>query len=87
MREKYKEGFRNFHSSIVKNVTTIEDLMRQSDELATIIQNLGSDKDSKLKETLEKLKSDIANSIDNLIKQTKTLFDTYKILIEEVFGK
>lgn len=87
MREKYKEGFRQFHGVIVKNVATIEDLMRQSKELETIIYSLNPDNESKLKETLEKLRLDIAQSIDNLMKQTHTLFDTYKSLIEEVFGK
>lgn len=86
MRERYKEGFRQFHDVIRKNITTIDGLLRQSEELAKIIQDLDADKPN-LKKTLDILQGDISTSIVNLIKQTNTLFDTYESLIEEVFGK
>lgn len=86
MKDKYKDNFRNIYNVIIKNVSAIEGLIRQSEELENIISSL-SDEQNSTKDSLESLKREISQSIGKLLEQTKTLSHTYNKFLEEVFGK
>jgi hypothetical protein len=90
MRDNFQEQFQNLRKIITTNVSTIRDLVEQSDKLSQVIRSLGDkteENDIKLKADLGKLKADISKSIDILIEQTNELFRTYEKLVEEIFGK
>lgn len=87
MKTNFKEQFQNIRNIIQTNVSTLQSLLTQSENLATIIQSLNnSPENAELKKQLEELKQKISDSIQVLIEQTKKLFVAYDKLVEEVFG-
>lgn len=89
MKENFKEQFENLRIIIKTNVSTIKNLVDQSENLTTIITTLTNQNDQniELKSQLQLLRDQISNSIKELTEQTEKLFNTYNKLIEEVFGK
>ena len=73
---------------IQQNVTTIGQLIKQAQnlrELATSIEGNGGN--AELKKKLEAEIEQIENTIETLIKQTDSLFESYSKFVEEVLSK
>jgi uncharacterized phage-like protein YoqJ len=88
MKDNFKEQFNNLKNIILTNISTLRDLVRQSEQLSSLIKQLEErDGNAALKKQLEKSRFDISQSTDVLIEQTNELFKTYEKLIEEIFGK
>ena len=87
MKNNFKEQFRSIQSIIKTNASTIKDLIKQSEKLEEIINELSNTPgNTEIKNSLEELKGKISESIETLIKQTQNLFEAYEKLIEEIFG-
>ena len=87
MKKNFQEQFINLRKIIQTNVTTLKDLLTQSEHLSAIIQSLGDNENNEIKRQLEETKKKISESIEVLVDQTAKLFESYDKLIEEVFGK
>lgn len=88
MKKNFKEQFENLRIIIKTNVTTLQSLLRQSEQLSEIIQTLNNSAcDPAMTQQLRELRNGISASIETLYEQTQKLFKTYDSLIEEVFGK
>ena len=73
---------------IQQNVSTIGQLIKQAQnlrELATSIEGNGGN--AELKTKLEAEIEQIENTIETLIKQTDSLFESYSKFVEEVLSK
>jgi len=87
MRENFKEQFGNLRLIIQANVSSLRELLKQSESLSKIIQDLnGKTENNALKSQLEELKKGISISIEQLVRQTEDLFRSYDRLVDEVFG-
>lgn len=84
MKKNFQDQFENLKSIIETNVSTLKSLLKQSDHLSEIIQQMG-DTDSVLKNQLEDSKKNIAESIDILVLKTQELFKVYEELVDKVF--
>lgn len=87
MKKNFQEQFLNLRKIIQTNVSTLKDLITQSESLSEIIQSLGDNSNADLKRQLEETKKKISESIAVLVDQTENLFESYDKLIEEVFRK
>jgi hypothetical protein len=90
MKENFKEQFENLRLIIRANVVTIRSLGHQSESLSNIISMLEAnetEEKKQLRSQLELLRKQFSDSLNQLVSQTDDLFNTYKNLIEKVFGK
>jgi methyl-accepting chemotaxis protein len=91
MKKNFQEQFDNLRQIIKMNVETLQNLLNQSEQLSKIILTLKSDETQEanraIAEQLETLKEQISKSISELTRQTESLFKSYEMLIDEVFGK
>lgn len=82
--DNLKIQIENLRLIIKTNVETLKKLLKQNEELTDLIDKLSKDQnDILLKEQFEKLKTNIADSIDNLITQTEQLINTYQGFVKE----
>jgi|WetSurMetagenome_2_1015567.scaffolds.fasta_scaffold673748_2 hypothetical protein len=88
MKANFQEQFLNLRKIIQTNVSTLKDLLKQSESLSEIIRSLGEGEDnSNIKHQLAETKKKISDSIEILVDQTAKLFESYDKLVEEIFGK
>ncbi len=88
MKQNFQDQFNTLRKIIQGNVSALNDLVKQSDNLSNIIRTInGNQGNDELKKQLEETKSNISDSIKRLIDQTDKLFEAYTKLTEEVFGK
>ena len=88
MKQNFKNQFQSLRNVIQGNVATLKELIEQSSNLSQIIEQIrDTNGDANLKAQLEETRKKIMTSIEELVAQNQTLFETYEKLIEEVFGK
>ncbi len=81
------EQFRGFKRIIDTNVETLQNLIKQSEDLKNVIQELKNNSGPiETINRLEEIKNKIQKDIDSLVLRTKELFDTYSKLVEEIFA-
>ncbi len=86
MRNGLEKQFISLKAIIDCNIETLGKLFIQSDQLAELSAKMGEQLDNKeLKTELDDSRSEINDSIKALLKQTKTLFETYKKLVDKIF--
>jgi hypothetical protein len=85
MRNGLAKQFISLKEIIDGNVDTLGKLFTQSDQLAELSAKMGELDNKELKKELDDSRSEINNSIKALLKQTKTLFETYKKLVDKIF--
>lgn len=86
MRNGLEQQFISLKAIIDGNIETLHKLFTQSDQLAELSAKMGEQLDNKeLKTELDDSRSEINDSIKALLKQTKTLFETYKKLVDKIF--
>lgn len=82
----FKEQFDNLKKIIDANIDALTALIKQSEQLNNIINDLeGKDNCKDIRGSLESIKANISDSIGKLVYQTKDLFKTYDRLVDEVF--
>ena len=85
MRNGLEKQFISLKEIIDRNIETLGKLFTQSDQLAELSAKMGELDNKELKKELDDSRSEINNSIKALLKQTKTLFETYKKLVDKIF--
>jgi argininosuccinate lyase len=88
MKKNFKEQFNNLRNIIKNNIDSIKGLVAQSESIANLITTLKTDKSKNQKtiDSLEEIKKNITESINNFAKQTEDLFSTYEKMLDEMFG-
>jgi len=78
--------YENVRNSIAANVAVISTLVEQSEKL-TQLADVIKEKDptSTIAKDIEHEVADLKDTITELLKKTKLLFDNYKAFAEEVF--
>lgn len=88
MKNSFREQFESLRQIVLTNVSTLKDLIKQSDALSDIIHSLeGKSASDELKKSLSLIKNKIHEAIVTLSYQTNDLFDTYTKMLEEVYKK
>ncbi len=87
MKQNFKEQFLSLRKIIETNVSTLQELIKQSENLSSLIQQLKPEHESTLKAQLGDSREKINASIRSLATQTQDLFKVYENLVDEVFGK
>lgn len=86
MKSPARRQSESLHSIITMNVSIFRDLLKQSQKFQSIIDEIESNaENSKLKESLVKVKTDTFDDIEILVKQTEKLTDTYGKIVNEIF--
>lgn len=83
--KKFQEQFEGYRKLIKDNLGTIKGLMKQSEDLNSIIEELGKiEGNAEIKKSLEEMKEQMSKSIELLFDSTEKLFDKYIQLLKDL---
>jgi len=85
MENKLIEQYKAIKETIQCNIETIKQLLKQAEQLRTIVEKISNNWNNEPKKNLEITIWNIENSISELIKHTNDLFEKYEWLMRITF--
>jgi|688.fasta_scaffold689740_2 hypothetical protein len=85
MRNGLEKQFISLKEIIDGNIETLGKLFTQSDQLADLSAKMVDIDNKELKKELDDSRSQINDSIKDLLTKTKSLFEIYKKLVDKIF--
>jgi len=85
MKSDFQAQFENMRNVISSNISSIQSLLTQSEQLSDIVCKLQKSQGSPEVETLVAIRENIDSQLKKLVEDTLNLYKAYQVLTDKLF--